>query len=65
MKLKYIGVSDEQVQWGRNDDPRDSFLEIGKTYELLDKEVHSWHTKFILKEFPDKKFNSVSFEEIA
>ena len=34
---------------------------IGKTY-IADKiEVHSWHTKVRLREFPDRVFNSVSF----
>jgi hypothetical protein len=62
MKVKYIGSTKEQVSWGGNDDPA-RYLKIGKSYELLDKEVHSWHTKYRLKEFSAKRFNSVSFVE--
>ena len=61
--LKYIGCDDDQIKWGSNSDPRD-LLEEGKEYEVLKKEVHSWHTKIILKDFPDKKFNSVCFKEV-
>lgn len=49
----------EQIRWGGNDDPKG--LTIGKKYTVKKLEVHSWHTKVILSEFPDKKFNSVSF----
>lgn len=61
MRVKYTGATDEQVRWGCNDDPRGLLVE-NQEYELLTQEVHSWHTKYILKEFPNKKFNSVSFE---
>lgn len=62
--VRYHGdVSDGQVNWGANDDPR-GLLDIGKTYTLLRKEVHSWHTKYVLAEYPDKKFNSVHFDHI-
>jgi len=61
MKVKYIGCTDGQVNWGGNDDPRGLLVE-GQVYELERKEVHTWHTKYYLKEFPGKKFNSVSFE---
>jgi hypothetical protein len=59
----YVGSSDEQVQWGSNDDPN-GILVKGKKYELLREEVHTWHTKYILKDFPDKKFNSSSFKPV-
>ena len=39
-------------------------LEVGKTYTVEDVEVYSWYTLVYLKEFPDKGFNSVIFEEI-
>jgi hypothetical protein len=58
--VKFVGSSIEQVRWGSNDDP-DEFLRRGKKYELLREEVHSWHTKYVLRDFPDKKFNSSSF----
>ena len=59
----YTGTSEEQIKWGNNDDPRD-LLVIGKTYHIQRKEVHSWSTKLWLVEFPDKKFNSVCFDEV-
>lgn len=62
-KVKYIGVSDEQVNFGNNDDPR-KFLKEGKVYNVKREEVHSWHIKLELQEFPGKRFNSVSFEEV-
>lgn len=60
MQVKYIGATDEQVKWGGNDDPR-GLLNEGDIYEVSKEEVHSWHTKLYLTEFPSKKFNSVSF----
>lgn len=64
MKIIYIyPATNEQVKWGNNDDPRE-FLDFETTYTVLKKEIHSWHTKYILEEFPDKKFNSVHFAEI-
>lgn len=44
-------------------DENSPLLEIGKTYTIVDVDVHSWHTEIELKEFPDIKFNSVCFEE--
>jgi hypothetical protein len=63
MKVKYIGASEEQVKWGGNDDPRGLLIE-GQDYEIERREIHSWHTKLHLTEFPGKKFNSVCFEEL-
>ena len=63
MKVVFIGSTEGQVRWGSNDDPSD-LLTIGKIYEVQKVEPHSWHTKYYLKEFPNKKFNSVSFEII-
>ena len=63
MKVKFIKSSNEQVKWGNNDDPS-KYLKEGNIYDVMNKEVHSWHTKIILKDFPDKKFNDVSFEYI-
>ena len=60
----YIGASEDQVRWGGNDDPRD-LLTMGETYAVKDVEVHSWHTMYILCDFPGKKFNSVSFKDVV
>ena len=65
MLVKFLGdVTEAQVRWGGNDDPR-GFKELipGQMYEIKGVEVHSWHTKYILKILPDKKFNSVHFIE--
>lgn len=64
MKVRYIGSSIDQARWGGNDDPAGLLIE-GQEYELLRKEVHSWHTKYTLADFPGKQFNSASFEEIT
>jgi hypothetical protein len=61
MKVKFIGSTIEQVRWGSNDDP-DYILTVGDEYELDREEVHSMHTKYHLKQFPGKRFNSCSFE---
>lgn len=59
-KIWFKEASDEQVRWGGNDDPR-TLLRNDIKYTVKDFEVHSWHSKVILEEFPDKKFNSVHF----
>lgn len=51
----------DAVKWGGNDDPK-GILEIGKSYTVKRTEIHSWHTKVILKEFPNNRFNSGHFE---
>ena len=64
MKVKYKGdvaSSNEVVNWGGNDDPR-GLLTEGKEYEVLERDVHNWHTKLILADYPTLRFNSVSFE---
>jgi len=62
-KIKYIGASQAQVEFGGHDDPRE-LLKENEIYTVSDVEVHSWHTNIILDEFPDKQFNSVCFEEV-
>lgn len=39
-------------------------LNVGKTYTVVDLEVHSWHTMVTLREFPNRQFNSCHFEEL-
>ncbi len=60
--LIYIGASDTQVRWGSNDDPR-GLLTEGASYAVKRREVHSWHTKIELVDYPGKFFNSVCFRE--
>lgn len=59
MKTKYIGCDDAQVAWGSCNDPR-GVLEEGELYEVVGKQRHSWHTKYILEGI-EGKFNSVCF----
>ena len=61
-RVKYIGCSPEQVNWGFNSDP-DGILEVGTIYDVENIRVHSWHTTICLKCI-EGVFNSVCFEEI-
>lgn len=64
--------AERQVVCVGNDDRSSTFpgfedaplLTVGEKYTVIDVEVHSWHTLVTLREFPDKQFNSVLFEEI-
>lgn len=63
-KVRFIEkASIDQIRWGSNDDPND-ILEVGKVYDVSDWEVHTWHTKVHLTDFPGKRFNSVNFEVV-
>lgn len=59
-KVKFCYSNQAQVKWGSNDDPA-LFCYTGGVYTVDHTEIHSQHTKVYLKEFPGKKFNSVSF----
>ena len=62
-KVVYLGGADNSsINWGSHDDPRGVLLE-GHTYTVDRTEVHTWHTKVYLQEFPNKHFNSVWFDE--
>jgi hypothetical protein len=58
--VEYIGCSQEQINWGNNDDPR-SFLIVGKEYVVEKVDVHSQHTKIKLYHKMGW-FNSVCFK---
>ena len=58
--VEYIGCSQEQINWGNNDDPR-SFLIVGKEYIIEKVDVHSQHTKVKLYNKMGW-FNSVCFQ---
>lgn len=60
--VKYIGCSQEQINWGRNDDPN-KVLFMGDKYYVEKVEVHSQHTKLTLRGIIGK-FNSVCFEKL-
>ena len=61
--VEYIGCSKEQVNWGGNDDPSQSFLIIGREYIVSDVEVHSQHTKVSVLN-KSGRFNSVCFRKV-
>ena len=61
--VEYIGCSKEQVKWGNNDDPTQSFLIIGREYIVSDVEVHSQHTKVSILN-KSGRFNSVCFRKV-
>ena len=63
MKVRYIGASDAQAQWGGCDDPRDVLIE-GGVYEVDKKEIYAWNTKILLVGV-EGRFNSVCFEELS
>lgn len=54
-------ASDLQIQWGNHDNPND-LLTVGVSYDVVEIEVHSWHTKIELAGFPGKRFNAVNFK---
>jgi hypothetical protein len=58
--VEYIGCSQEQINWGNNDDPRSSLI-IGKEYIIEKVNVHSQHTKIKLYNKMGW-FNSVCFK---
>jgi len=57
--VEYIGCSQEQINWGNNNDPR-SVLVIGEEYIVEKVIVHSQHTKIKLYNKVGM-FNSVCF----
>ena len=62
-QVRYLGASTHQVRWGGNDDPRNRLVQ-GTVYTVKRTEVHSWHTKIELEEWPGKVFNDASFEYV-
>ena len=61
-KVIYLGCTEEQTNWGGNDDPSKVLIE-GCIYYLEKIEEHSSHTKLTLRNILGK-FNSVCFEKI-
>jgi hypothetical protein len=44
-------------------DSNSPLLKVGKTYTVVNVDVHGWHTEVELKEFPNIMFNSCCFDE--
>ena len=63
-RVKFISCDQDQIRWGNNDDPN-GLLKPNETYVVDRTEVHSSHTKVFLMKFPNKKFNSVCFENVS
>ena len=61
-KVKYIGASNDQVNFGGNDDPRGILL-LNTVYEVAEFDVHSYYTKIKLVN-TSGWFNDVSFQYI-
>ena len=61
-RVIYIGCSDDQVNWGSNDDPRKILIE-GATYYVEKVETHNSHTKLHLRGIYCK-FDSVLFKKL-
>jgi len=61
-KVIYLGCSQEQINWGNNDDPTKILIE-GAIYYIENVEVHSQHTKLTLRGVTGR-FNSVCFKKV-
>ena len=61
-KVIYIGCTQEQINWGTNDDPRKNLFE-NTVYFVEKVKVHSQHTKLTLRGIYGN-FNSVCFKKI-
>jgi hypothetical protein len=59
---KFTGCSQDQINWGNNDDPN-KLLFVGDKYVIEKVEVHSYHTKLTLRGVYGR-FNSVCFEKV-
>jgi regulator of RNase E activity RraA len=57
-------ISDYENNWG-SCAPINGNLIVGEIYTVKFWEVHNWHTKVHLEEFPGKVFNSVHFEKVT
>src|SRR2546430_968184 len=60
----YIGARGPQINWLGCDDLH-GILNLQCRYSVLRTEEHSWHTRIILKDFPEKAFNSAYFQEVV
>lgn len=61
MKVTFNGCDEQQKRFGNNTGNVEQ-LEVGKSYDVENVEVHSWHTKYYLCGI-DGSFNSVCFDK--
>lgn len=62
-KVKYVGCSEAQYNYGNGDDPRKILIE-GQELIIEAVEVYNWHTRFKFKGV-EGKFNSVCFRKVG
>ncbi len=58
-KVKFVGCTKEQINWGNNDDPK-KLLRKEEIYIIDNVDVHKYHTKLELQGVKGM-FNSVCF----
>jgi len=58
-RVRYLGCTEQQINWGNNDRPY--MLILDHVYTVSDVDVHKSHTKIELKGIIGR-FNSVCFE---
>lgn len=61
MKVRLIEHNSENQMKYRNYDDTRTHLEIGKEYELEDRQIQAYYTVYVIK---GHKFNSVCFETV-
>lgn len=61
LKVKYIGATEQDVQFGGADDPR-PLLKKGAIYKVLKVSVHNSHTYLQLERYPAYHFHDLTFD---
>ena len=56
-------VKNNDNTWGGTD-KASGYLVVGELYNVINVDIHDCHTKITLAEFPDRRFNSVLFDEL-
>jgi len=63
-KVKFVGATDDQMNWGgENDNPNDVLIK-GNEYYVICEDVHSWHTNYQVKGYEDKWFPRGAFRDV-
>lgn len=60
---RVVCISNEGVGWWSCKNNA-HLLTVGQVYNLVDIDVHDWHSLVYLEEFPGVDFNSVLFNEV-
>ncbi|MDD4066393.1 MAG: hypothetical protein PHH22_00225 [Clostridia bacterium] len=59
-----VCVNNQDINWSLNGNAS-QHLKVGEIYHALGIEVHGFHTRVSLLEFPKLQFNSINFSEIS